>query len=371
MASWHIQQLEIQTPYQSTLKGALMNTELQKLKLGVDKGIISQKQADGLFLLWQKEEPLDQLSRDGGSLMSNFLYYLGAMIVIGAMSWLMNTAWDIFRGFGLFSIAAVYAAVFCWLAWYFKQKSTVLSGLFVVMAVCMTPVGVFGLQSGLGLWPFEDPGTYRSFYRYVRGGWFMMELASISVGIFSLRYSRIPFAMMPIAFFLWFTSMDITPIIAGADYNWDVRKQVSIVFGLVMLGMALAVERWQKIDYAKWLYIFGTLTFWGGLSLLQSDSELSKFIYCLINVGLMICGVLLNRKVFMVFGGIGFFGYLGYLSWSVFQNSIAFPFALTVLGLLVVYLGWVYHKKYDVIQRYVRNIMPKFILDLLPGARRV
>ena len=347
-----------------------MNTEEQKLKTGVDKGIINQEQADRLLLLWQKEEPLDQLSRENSSPMSNFLYYLGAMIVIGAMSWLMNTAWEKFQGFGLFSIAVVYVAVFCWLAWYFKQKSTVLSGLFVVMAVCMTPIGVFGLQSGLGIWPYEAPGTYRSFYRYVRGGWFMMELSSIAVGIFSLRYSRIPFAMMPIAFILWFASMDITPIIAGADYNWDVRKQVSIVFGLVMTGMALAVERRQEIDYAKWLYIFGAITFWGGLSLLQSDSELSKFIYSLINIGMMICGVLLNRKVFIVLGGIGFFGYLGYLSWSVFQNSIVFPFVLTVLGLAVVYLGWLYHKKYDAIQRFVRNIMPKFVLDLLPGARR-
>ena len=348
-----------------------MNSDEQKLIQGIDNGIITQEQANRLLVLWRQEAPAESVSGESGAPMSKFLYYLGAMIVIGAMSWLMNTAWDIFRGFGLFAIAAGYAAVFCWLARYFKQKSTVLSGLFVVMAVCMTPLGVFGLQAGLNIWPYEEPGAYKSFYLYVRGGWFMMEIATIATGIFSLRYSRIPFAMAPIAFTLWFMSMDITPIIAGTDYNGDVRKQVSIVFGLVMLGIALAVERQQQIDYAKWLFIFGAIAFWGGLSLLQSESELSKFIYCLINVAMMFCGVLLNRKVLMVFGGIGFFGYLGYLSWSVFQNSIVFPFSLTVLGLAVVYLGWVYHKKYDAIQRHVRKSMPQFILELLPGVRQV
>jgi hypothetical protein len=348
-----------------------METEQRRLKQGVDKGIITQDQADKLWGIWQEEALVEPVSTERSSSMSQFLYYLGALIVIGAMSWLMNTAWEQFRGFGLLAIAAGYASVFCGMARYFRQKSTVLSGLFVVMAVCMTPLGVFGLQAGLNLWPYAEPGSYKSFYHYIRGGWFVMETATIATGIFSLRYSRIPFAMMPIAFTLWFMSMDITPILAGTDFNWDVRKQVSIVFGLLMLGIAFAVERRQQIDYAKWLYIFGAMTFWGGLSLLRSNSELSKFIYCLINVFMMFCGVLLNRKVFLVFGGVGFFGYLGYLSWNVFKNSIAFPFWLTVLGLAVVYLGWLYHKKYEAIQHLVRSITPQFILELLPKKRDI
>ena len=43
---------------------------------------------------------------------------------------------------------------------------------------------------------------------------------------------------------------------------------------------------------------------------------------------------------------------------NVFRHSIAFPFALTVLGLSLVYLGWIYHTKYDVIQRHVRALVP-------------
>jgi len=342
----------------------------QKMARAVEAGIITPDQAEALLSFWQQDNPPDPIQADVTSPMSRFLYYLGALIVIAAMSWLMNTAWDLFHGFGIFTIAVGYAMIFCLMARYFRQKSVVLSGLFVVMAVCMTPLGVFGLQAGLNLWPYEDPGTYKNFYRYIRGGWFTMEVATIAAGFFSLRYSRIPFAMAPIAFALWFMSMDIAPVLSGADPDWTFRKQVSMGFGLLMIGAAVWLERRQQVDYSKWLHIFGAISFWAGLSMLRSDSEFSKFIYCLINVFMMFCGVLLDRKVFLVFGGVGFFGYLGYLSWNVFKDSIAFPFWLTGLGLAVVYLGWIYHRKNEQIQKLVRSITPACILALLPERRR-
>lgn len=343
-----------------------MISDEQKLQQGVENGIISREQAERLAVIWRQgtlAEPVSEGKTD--TLLSKFLYYLGALIVIGAMSWLMNTAWDMFKGFGLLVIAAGYAAVFCGLARYFRQKSTTLSGLFVVMAVCMTPLAVFGLQAGLDIWPYEYPGVYKSFFRYVRGGWFLMEIATIAVGVLALRYSRIPFAMAPVAFVLWFMSIDITPIFFGPDYNWEMRKQVSIGFGLLIIAIAPVVERRYPIDYAKWLYIWGAVTFWGGLSLLRTESELARFLYCLINVLMMFGGVLINRKIFMLLGGIGFFGYLGYLSWHVFKNSLAFPFSLTALGLTVVYLGWLYHKRYAAIQKRMRKVIPQPVRKFL------
>lgn len=339
----------------------------EKLNEAVERGIITSAQAEQLGQLWREEEtktaPLVEVKESN---LSHFLYYLGSLIVIGAMGWLMNTAWESFRGIGLFAIAAAYASLFCGMARYLRGKSEVLGGLFVVMAVCMTPLAVFGLQTELGVWPFEEPGRYRNFYRYIRGGWFPMEIATLVIGTISLRYSKIPFAMAPIAFTLWFMSMDIAPIIAGTDYNYDLRKKVSIAFGLLMICAAVWVDRRSRIDYAKWLYIFGMISLWGGLTLLRSNTELSKFIYCVINVGFMFAGVLLERRVFVVLGGIGFFGYLGHLSWTVFAKSFAFPLVLTALGLLVVYFGWVYHKKYETVKRLVYGLTPAAIRNILP-----
>ena len=343
----------------------------EELRSAVNAGIITAAQAEQLKLFWQESrlKSTDPVEAKGAGF-SKFLYYLGTLIVIGAMGWLMNTAWESFRGIGLFLIAAGYATTFIFVARYWRERSPVLSGLFVVMAVCMTPLAVFGVQSEMGVWPFDEPGRYRGFYHYIRGGWFPIEIATLTAGLISLRFSTIPFAMAPIAFILWFMSMDIAPVLAATLKTVDLRQKVSIGFGLCMIAAALWLDRRIRIDYAKWLYIFGALTFWGGLTTLRSDSELNKFIYCLINVGFMFFGVLIERRVFVVLGGIGFFGYLGHLSWSVFANSFVFPFVLTALGLLVVYAGWLYHRKYDSIQRLVHQWTPPAIRGLLPPKRR-
>ena len=347
-----------------------MKNMTDRLQEAVAREIITSDQAEQLKQLWQ-EEAVDVVSQPETreSNFSRFLYYLGTLIVIGAMGWLMNTAWESFRGLGLFMIALSYALVFCGMARYLKEKSTVLSGLFVVMAVCMTPLAVFGLQAEWGIWPFNQPGRYRNFYSYIKGGWFPMEIATLAAGFISLKFSRIPFAMAPVAVTLWFMSMDIAPILAGGKYQYGLREQVSIVFGLCMIAAALGWDRRTRVDYAKWLYIFGGITFWGGLTLLRSDSELTRFLYCLINVGLMFTGILLERRVFVVLGGIGFFGYLGHLSWTVFAKSLGFPFVLTALGLGIVYCGWIYHKKYAMVQQWVQRLTPVAVRNLLPQNR--
>jgi hypothetical protein len=82
------------------------------------------------------------------------------------------------------------------------------------------------------------------------------------------------------------------------------------------------------------------------LSLRDSGSEWGKLAYAAINVVLVFVGAAIGRRVFTVLGALGVAGYLGYLSHRVFQDSLLFPFALTLLGLGVVALGiwWQRHE---------------------------
>ena len=43
-----------------------------------------------------------------------------------------------------------------------------------------------------------------------------------------------------------------------------------------------------------------------------------------------------------VFGGLGIAGYLGHLSYRVFKDSLVFPFALSLIGLAIIWLGVVF-----------------------------
>ena len=95
---------------------------------------------------------------------------------------------------------------------------------------------------------------------------------------------------------------NITPILVGADTEaiGHLRKMVSMWFGLVMIIGAYLVDQRTKRDFAFWGYLFGMTAFWCGLSLLNSDIELSKFLYFLLNVLVMGMSVFLRRIVFVV-----------------------------------------------------------------------
>jgi hypothetical protein len=132
------------------------------------------------------------------------------------------------------------------------------------------------------------------------------------------------------------------------DYDWELRKFVSFYFGLAMTLLAFWVDLRSRFsrDYAFWLYLFGVLTFWGGLSLMDSGSQWGKVAYCAINVAMILVGTVLGRRVFAVFGGLGVAFYLGDLSWHVFRDSLLFPFALSLVGLAIIALGvrWQRHE---------------------------
>jgi hypothetical protein len=118
-------------------------------------------------------------------------------------------------------------------------------------------------------------------------------------------------------------------------------------------------------DFAFWLYFFGTLAFWGGLTAQESNSELGKFIYMLINLGMVALGAILERRVFAVFGGIGIAFYLGHLSHQVFKDSLDFPFALTLIGLGIVAIGIWWQRNEARISAAMRSWLPAAWRELL------
>jgi hypothetical protein len=91
-------------------------------------------------------------------------------------------------------------------------------------------------------------------------------------------------------------------------------------------------------DFAFWCYLFGMLAFWGGLTSMNSGSEIKQGLYALLNVGLIWLAVKLRRSTFLVFGAIGVHLYLGHLAYEVFKDSFFFPFALALLGLSLILL---------------------------------
>lgn len=297
-----------------------------------------------------------------------YLYYFGAMIVIGSMSWFMTLGWAFFGGGGMLLIAAGYAVIFALLgSWLWnKEGMRVPGGLLITIAVCMVPLAVYGLQTYFHLWP-EQGENYPDFYRYIDANWVLMEVATILAGALALAFFPFPFLTAPIAFAAWFLSMDIAPLFFKQNLEIVQRGWVSIFFGIAMLAIAYFLDLKKKGGYAFWSYLFGTLSFWGGLSAVFWDKgEGMLVIYLILNLLMMGVGVLLRRNVLVIFGAIGTFAYLSHLAYDIFKDSILFPFTLTGIGLAVILLGILYQKNVVRIETFLLNKLPGGIRKWIP-----
>lgn len=342
-----------------------MKLTRQDLGDAVAQDILSAPQAERLWAF------LADRGHDTASFRTtHILYYLGGLLAIGAMTLFMNLGWEQFGGWGLFFIALGYAGVGLWLTEYFlgKQRLAVPAGITATFAVALVPLAVYGLQQALGFWPEDTGGAYRDYHFEIDWRWMLMELATLAAGTALAWRYRLPFMLMPIAVTLWYMSMDLTPFLFGDDdLSWDLRRYVSILFGTVMVLIAFWVDmrtRSQK-DYAFWLYLFGVLAFWGALSSFDSDDELGKFVYFCINLGMVVIGTILSRRVFVIFGAIGMAFYVGHLAHTVFRDSLLFPLALTVIGLGVIGLGVVWQRNEAAIGAAMRRWLPTTLRELI------
>ncbi len=337
-----------------------MNVTRKKLSDAVEGKIISVEQADALFEFFQLQS--DDVPR---FTFTHVLYYMGGLIAIGAMTLFMNLGWESFGGAGIVFISIIYAVIGLKITNIFSAKNLVIpAGICATFVVCLTPLAVYGIQQWLGVWP--DESVYRDYHRDIKWHWLYMELGTLAVGVIVAWKYKYPFLIMPIAVTFWYMAMDITAMISD-DITWELRQLVSLYSGLLMICLAFWVDvrSRHKVDYAFWIYIFGVLAFWGGLSLQESDSELSKFIYFCINILMIGVGAVLIRRVFVVFGAFGGGGYLIHLASDVFEDSWLFPIALTVIGLGIIYLGILWQKHEKTIIKKSRRMLPLSLRELL------
>jgi Ca2+/Na+ antiporter len=346
--------------------GTIRRSELDGAVRG---GILDAQQADRLVAFLEGDATLPSGGAGPRFTIVHALYYLGGMIAIGAMSIFMTLGWNALGGWGGFVTAVLYAVLALALThWFLEAKHLEIpAGITATLAVVMVPLAIFCAQMALGYW--TDAKNYRDYHVFIDWRWLMMEFGTLAVGAILLWRYRFPFMLMPIAVTLWYMSMDLVPFLLGQErvYDWEIRKFISVWFGLAMTLVAFWVDLRSRFsrDYAFWLYLFGVLTFWGGLSLINSGSELGKLAYCGINVAMILLGAVIGRRVFAVFGGLGVAGYLGYLSYKVFKDSMIFPLALSLVGLAIIGLGVLWQRREAQWSARLRGFLPGPLRELI------
>jgi hypothetical protein len=348
-----------------------MRYSTEDLRAAHDAGLISPAQLQPLLtFLGARQSGASEPAMSGPTFdIVHLLWYAGALVVISAMGLFSTLAFSQMGGPALTATALVYAAAFGWAGhylWTVKRLRTP-GGLLIAVAVSMAPLAVYGVQDAYGLWSkFGKPGTLHDFYVWIKGSWIFMEIATMTAALIALRFYRFPFIVLLMAVALWFMSMDIVPWITGAKFgDWETSRRVSVWFGLGILTVAVIVNWRQRTgDFAFWLYLFGVLTFWGGITASSNGTALDKALYCALNVGFLLISVGLARRVFAVFGTIGIAIYLGDLADKLFKDSLLFPFALSLIGVAIIALGLYVNRHQAVIAAWVDARLPEPLKQL-------
>ena len=255
------------------------------------------------------------------------LYCFAGLLILISMTWFLVKV-ESYRGAfmvlsGFFALFFVFLGNKLW-----KKNMKIPGGLLITAAVGLTPLFIYGFQTTVGF-------SFQDFFDDYSGKRVFMELGTIFTALIALRFYCFPLITFPLVFSLWIMSMDLTSLLLGeGNFNENERIIVMGIFGLIVLIASYFIDKkFQKVDFAKWTYLYGMLSLWCGLSFIDHYSELSRFFLLLLNIGFIFIGVYLRRKIFLIFGAFGVLTHLKYylagLSWFLFKDySYAPPLIL-------------------------------------------
>lgn len=343
-----------------------MHITRRDLDRAADAGVLPREATEGLWRFLSERQPEQPQFRA-----AHILYYLGGFVAMSALALFIGQAWESWAGWPMLLLAAAFCVLGLSLAHWFleRQRLAIPAGVMVTFGVSMVPLAVYSLQHAFGLW--EGGYTAADYHRYIDWRWFYMEMATLAAAAVALWWYRLPFTVFLVALTLWYLQMDLVPLLFDTwEQRWEMRKLVSLVMGLAMIALAFLVDvrTGRRRDFAFWLYLAGVAAFWGGLTAMDSDSELSKFFYLLVNLAMLAVGAALRRRVFAVFGAVGVALYLGHIA-TLFTGSLLFPVALALIGIAVVFAGMQWQRHEARIAAVAGSLLPRRVRALIDEAQ--
>lgn len=340
-----------------------MNIGPKDLEAAVKSGIITEEQAKLLDDFWYKEHVDTPSFR-----LVHLLYYFGGLMAISAVTYFVTQSWEHLLGFPLFIISILlFVLGISFTHFFLKRNLQIPAGIMATFALAVVPLAVYNLQHSLGYYPYQYTASYYSdYHRFIDWYWVPMELATLIVGIILFYVYEFPFLFFIISATLWYLSMDLAQLLFRVSiYEFVPAANFTMYFGLGILAFAFYMDikhSTEKKDNAFWLYLFGVMAFWGGLSSHPSSTELAAFLYCMINVLLLLISVYLDRRVFAVFGSIGVLAYLSHLARIVFPDSYFFPIVLAFLGILIILAASQLAKVERKLENWMKPYLPHELL---------
>lgn len=297
------------------------------------------------------------------------LYYLGGLLVIGAMSVFLGESWSEAGDAAGLAVLLLYAVAFAVLAIVFRQRGLPTpSGLMATAVVALVPAVVFAFSRTTGVGEGTDYADYADFYVWVSSQWFLMELATIAVGVVALRLTDFSLVLAVMGTSMYFAAMDLTEVVFSDDPTDGQRALVAIAIGFVAIAIGVAFDHQPRRDHAFWPHLFGVLSvLWGIEFALAGAGESSQWVATeALGLVFLAFGTVAARVTYVAIGGLLVFGATSWAALDLFQSSLLTPLAIAVIGLMIIAGGVWLQRNAVRLQANVRGALPAWMLKLVP-----
>ena len=359
--------------------------------------IISSTQADAI----RQRLPVPKGNRFD---LVTIAYYAGASTVLLAYTIFMGQQWQHFSALQQSAIALVTIGALWFIGFLVRRTASRVAGdLLIFAGAGIAPLAVYSLQKHFGLGDVTDLGVYRDFYRTIAPSWLVMDIVSLAVAALAMWLTRFPLHSLLLANWAWFLSLDGARWITRSQaWSWGDREFViGLIVGLALLALGVTLGARTQRNYSVWLYVYGFPLVLGNLGALVRGEDVRELMAVLLGAAVVAAGVWVGRRgrtaarnafyiaghlivltnaasialrneglyalaffalylgvvvlsarlqsrVFLAFGATGCYGYVSYLAFRTFADTLGFPFALAITGLLIVLSATAY-------ERYVRR----------------
>jgi len=257
-----------------------MRYSIDDLRAAAAAGAINSSQLEALLAFLGTPQPGPSTSAPKFDVV-HLLWYMGALVVISAMGLFSTLAFTKMGGPALAATALVYVALFTAAGHYLwtVRKLRTPGGLLIAIAVSMIPLAVYGVQDSYGAWSqFGKPGTVRDFYVWIKGSW-------IFNGASDHRRRPDRAAVLPLSLNCLHHGLCV---VVPVDGHCAVDHRIA---GRQLGNLAPCFDRLRPCRHRRGhgcqhaaafrrfrvlLYLFGVMTFWGGITDGSSVSNVTR-----------------------------------------------------------------------------------------------
>jgi hypothetical protein len=268
-------------------------------------------------------------------------YALGAMLVVFAGGWFLAQRWLQLGPAGVLAVVSLYAAIAVAASrWLDQREFREAAGMAMMVAVSLTPVAVWAIESMTGLWPVDTWGQpYYQYYQPAEASrWLVAELVTILAGLLVLRRRNWSAVVFPIAVALFGLVMHV-PRALDIDLTPVLERWITMTGALFVCAVANATDRATprqaepgRGDMAFPLWLTGLVSLAFAIMMMWPAAGALRHGLPLLAVGAVAAALYMGRRTHLVFGVFSLFLYLVYLADEVFRSTAYFPIALAAIG---------------------------------------